>query len=481
MLSANSFASPTPGLPKSSSGIPGLDEITGGGLPRGRTTLVCGGPGCGKTLFATQFLVSGAVDQGEPGVFMTFEETEDELAQNTASLGFDLADLAARHLVYVDFVRVERSEIEETGEYSLDGLFIRLEAAVAVTGAKRIVLDTIEALFAGLTNTGILRAELRRLFRWLKDKGLTAVVTAERGDATLTRHGLEEYVSDCVILLDHRVVDQVSTRRLRVVKYRGTAHGTNEYPFFIDHAGISVLPITSIGLNHEVTTERISTGIADLDQQLGGRGYYRASTILVSGTAGTGKTSLAATFALAACRRGEHCLYHAFEESPAQIRRNMLSIGVDLGSAIDGGLLHLLANRPTYYGLEAHLAVIHQAIARYNPSVVILDPISNLSLGLAAFETKAMLMRLVDYLKANAITALFTSLTHDVPGADMNEIGISSLIDTWLALSVEDRGGVHERKLTIRKSRGMAHANHAMTLKLTDRGIELRDAAISQA
>ena len=306
MLNPTSFSSSAISLPKSPSGIPGLDEVTGGGLPRGRTTLVCGGPGCGKTLFATQFLVSGAVHQNEPGVFMTFEETEDELVQNAASLGFDLADLAARKLLYLDFVRVERSEIEETGEYSLDGLFIRLESAVAATGAKRIVLDTIEALYAGLTNTGILRAELRRLFRWLKDKGLTAVVTAERGESSLTRHGLEEYVSDCVILLDHRVVEQVSTRRLRVVKYRGTAHGTNEYPFFIDHTGISVLPITSLGLNHAVTTERISTGIPDLDQRLGGKGYYRGSTILVSGTAGTGKTSLAATFALATSRRGEH-------------------------------------------------------------------------------------------------------------------------------------------------------------------------------
>ena len=476
MLNSTSFSSSAISLPKSPSGIPGLDEVTGGGLPRGRTTLVCGGPGCGKTLFATQFLVSGAVHQNEPGVFMTFEETEDELVQNAASLGFDLADLAARKLLYLDFVRVERSEIEETGEYSLDGLFIRLESAVAATGAKRIVLDTIEALYAGLTNTGILRAELRRLFRWLKDKGLTAVVTAERGESSLTRHGLEEYVSDCVILLDHRVVEQVSTRRLRVVKYRGTAHGTNEYPFFIDHTGISVLPITSLGLNHAVTTERISTGIPDLDQRLGGKGYYRGSTILVSGTAGTGKTSLAATFALATSRRGEHCLYLAFEESPAQIMRNMASIGVDLEPALRSGLLHLQANRPTYYGLETHLAVIHQAITRFSPSVVILDPISNLSFGSAAVEGKSMLMRLVDHLKANAITALFTSLTSEEPRDGLiNEIGISSLIDTWLVLSVNSRQGQHERALTIRKSRGMPHSDRSAVLMLTDHGIELKN------
>ncbi len=330
------------GLDKCPSGIPGLDEITGGGLPLGRPTLVCGGAGCGKTLFATQFLVCGAIHQGEPGVFVTFEETEDELGQNAASLGFDLADLTARHLLYVDFVRVERSEIEETGDYNLDGLFIRLEAAIAATGARRIVLDTIEALFAGLTNTGILRAELRRLFRWLKDKGLTAVITAERGEASLTRHGLEEYVSDCVILLDHRVADQVSTRRLRVVKYRGSAHGTNEYPFFIDGSGISVLPITSLGLNHPASTERISSGVAQLDARLGGKGFFRGSTILISGTAGTGKTSLAAQFALAACERGERCLYLAFEESPAQITRNLASIGLDLRPVIANGNLHLL-------------------------------------------------------------------------------------------------------------------------------------------
>ncbi len=476
-MSSLSFpTSPAAGLPKSPSGIPGLDDVTGGGLPRGRTTLVCGGPGCGKTLFATQFLVSGAVHQNEPGVFMTFEETEDELAQNAASLGFDLTELAERKLLYIDYVRVERSEIEETGEYNLDGLFIRLDAAVEATGAKRIVLDTIEALYAGLTNTGILRAELRRLFRWLKDKGLTAVVTAERGAANLTRHGLEEYVSDCVILLDHGVAEQVSTRRLRVVKYRGTAHGTNEYPFFIDGTGISVLPITSLGLNHAVTTERISTGIPDLDQRLGGKGYYRGSTILISGTAGTGKTSLAARFALAASRRSEHCLYLAFEESPAQIMRNMASIGTDLEPALQSGLLHLQANRPTYYGLEAHLAVIHQAITRFNPSVVILDPISNLNLSSASFESKSMLMRLVDYLKANAITALFTSLTSEAPNADTNNvIGISSLIDTWLMLNVRDRQGRHERVLTIRKSRGMAHSDQSAVLMLTDGGIELKE------
>ena len=398
-------------LPKAPTGINGLDEITDGGLPRGRPTLVCGGAGCGKTLFAMEFLLEGALKFNEPGVFMAFEETTEELAQNVISLGFDLNGLIESKKVVVDYVHIDRKEIHETGEYDLDGLFVRLAYAIDSIGAKRVVLDTIEALFSGLPDELTLRAELRRLFRWLKDKGVTAIITAERGAGTLTRHGLEEYVSDCVILLDHRVHGQVSTRRLRIVKYRGSTHGTNEYPFLIDNEGISVLPITSLGLAHKVSTERVSSGNDQLDTMLEGKGYFRESSVLVSGTSGTGKTSLATHFANAACQRGERCLYLALEESPNQIMRNLRSIGLDLQRWVDKGLLKFHAARPTAYGLEMHLALIHKTIADFDPQVVIVDPITKLMSAGDADEVKAMMMRLIDFIKGRQITALFTSLT----------------------------------------------------------------------
>src|SRR5262245_23751638 len=364
-------------LPKTPTGIDGLDEITGGGLPQGRPTLVCGSAGCGKTLLAMEFLVRGALQYGEPGVFMSFEETAEELAANVRSLGFDVERLAKDGQLLIDHVRVERSEIEETGDYDLEGLFVRLGYAIDSIGAKRVVLDTLESLFSGLGNEGVLRAELRRLFRWLKDRGVTTVITAERGDGQLTRQGLEEYVSDCVLLLDHRVDEQLSTRRLRIVKYRGSAHGTNEYPFLIDERGISVLPITSLGLQHPVSEERISSGIAQLDAMLGGEGYFRGSTILASGTAGTGKTTLSAAFADACCRRGARCLYFAFEESPQQIVRNMRSVGLTLEPWLKKGLLRVDAARPTLFGLERHLTTMHRAIEEFRPRAVVVDPISS--------------------------------------------------------------------------------------------------------
>src|SRR6266540_3654413 len=364
-------------LPKSATGIPGMDEITGGGLPKGRPTLVCGGAGSCKTLFAMEFLVNGAIQYDEPGVFVAFEENAEELAQNVAPLGFDLKHLIKQKKLILDYVQIERSEIEETGEYDLDGLFIRLGHAIDTIGAKRVALDTIEVLFAALPNHTIIRAELQRLFRWLKDKGVSAVVTAERGNGTMTRFGLEEYVADCVITLDHRVNDQVSTRRLRIVKYRGTLHGTNEYPFLIGKDGISVLPITSLALEHEASQERISTGIQELDEMLENKGFYRGSTILISGTAGSGKTSLAASFVGAACRRGERCLYFAFEESMSQITRNMRSIGMDLGPHVKKGLLQFHATRPTMYGLEMHLVNMHDLISHYKPDIVVMDPITD--------------------------------------------------------------------------------------------------------
>lgn len=463
-------------LAKSPSGIAGLDEITYGGLPRGRTTLVCGSAGCGKTLFSTEFLVQGATKFGEPGVFMAFEETAQELAKNLRSLGFDLEELIEQQKLAVDYVHVERSEIEETGEYDLDGLFIRLALAVDSIGAKRIVLDTLESLFSGLSNQAILRAELRRLFRWLKDRGLTAIVTAERGDGALTRHGLEEYVSDCVILLDHRVNEQVATRRLRVVKYRGSAHGTNEYPFLIDEGGVDVLPITSVGLNHQASSERISSGLTSLDEMLGGKGFFRGSSILLSGTPGTGKSSLGATFVDAACRRGERAIYFAFEESPSQIRRNMRSIGVDLEPYLQNGLLQFHAARPTLHGLETHLATMYRAIRDFEPQVVLIDPISNLISVGTYEELKATLIRLVDFLKTKQVTAMFTSLTHGQAVLEQTEAGVSSLMDAWLLLRDLETNGERNRVLYLLKSRGMAHSNQLREFLITERGIKLIEA-----
>jgi circadian clock protein KaiC len=463
-------------LPKAPSGIKGLDEITDGGLPRGRPTLVCGSAGCGKTLLAVEFLVRGAIDYDEPGVFMSFEETEPELAQNVRSLGFDLDELGKQKKVVVDFVRVERNEIEETGEYDLEGLFIRLGHAIDTIGAKRVVLDTIETLFSGLSNAAVLRAELRRLFRWLKDKGVTAVITGERGDGQLTRQGLEEYVSDCVILLDHRVIDQVSTRRLRIVKYRGTTHGTNEYPFLIDEDGFTVLPITSLGLQHTVTSERISSGITRLDTMLGGKGYFRGSTVLVSGTAGSGKSSVAAHFVNAACARGERCMYFAFEESPGQITRNMRSIGIDLEPCVKKGLLQFHATRSTLYGLEMHLAMFHKMIHEFEPQVVVIDPIGNLVHAGNRKDTTAMLTRLIDYLKVEGVTAFLTSLTTaGLPTLETTDVDMSSLVDTWLLLRDIESSGERNRAMYVLKSRGMAHSNQLREFLLTDHGIELQD------
>ena len=468
----------SPGLAKVPTGIPGFDEITGGGLPAGRPTLVCGSAGAGKTLFAMEFLVRGATLFNEPGVFISFEETDEELATNVASLGFDLKQLVTDKKLLLDYVFIERAEIEETGDYDLEGLFLRLEHATNFIGAKRIVLDTLEALFSGLPNEAIIRAELRRLFRWLKEKGLTAVITCERGEGTLTRYGLEEYVADCVILLDNRVEAQISTRRVRIAKYRGTAHGTNEYPFFIDETGFSVLPITSIGLNHKASTERISTGSSRLDNMLGGKGFYRASSILVSGTAGTGKSTIAAHFIDAACRRGEHTLFFGFEESQSQIIRNMRSIGIDLEKYVKQGLLVFKNARPSNFGLEVHLALIHKAITEYKPQVVVVDPITNfLSIG-DERQTKSMLTRLIDFLKNQRITAMFTSLTNNDNTIEDSEVGVSSLMDVWLLVKNIESNGERNRGLYVLKARGIAHSNQVREFRLTENGMELIDAYV---
>jgi circadian clock protein KaiC len=465
-------------LPKTPTGIEGFDEITGGGLPTGRPTLLCGGAGCGKTMFSMSFLVNGASQYDEPGVFMSFEESSDELVQNVASLGFDLPQLIKDKKLLLDHVRVERSEIEETGDYDLEGLFIRLGFAIDSIGARRVVLDTIESLFAGLSNQTILRAELRRLFRWLKDRGVTAVITGERGDGTLTRQGLEEYVSDAVILLDHRVNDQISTRRLRIVKYRGSAHGTNEYPFLIDEEGIAILPVTSLGLGHTAASERISSGIERLDTMLEGKGYYRGSTILVSGTAGAGKSSIAAHFADAACRRGERALVFLFEESPGQVVRNMRSIGINLQEWVDRGLLRFYAARPSLYGLEMHLSQMHRMIERFRPSIVVADPVSSLLTVATEADVQATMTRLVDHLKAQGTTALMTSLTRGKIEDERTDIAISSIVDTWLLLVTLESSGERNRGLYVLKSRGMAHSNQIREFLLTSHGVELLDAYI---
>jgi circadian clock protein KaiC len=466
-------------LPKAPTGIAGLDEVTGGGLPRGRPTLVCGTAGCGKTLLSMEFLVRGATEFDEPGVFIAFEETPRELAENVRSLGFDLEDLVAQGRLAMDHVHVDRAEIEETGEWDLEALCIRLGYAIDKVGAKRVVIDTLEVLFSALNNQFVVRSELQRLFRWLKARGVTAIITAERGDGTLTRHGLEEYVSDCVLLLDHRVTEQVSTRRLRVVKYRGTRHGTNEYPFLIDEAGFTVLPITSIGLEHDAPTERVSTGVPQLDDMLGGVGVYRGSSILVSGPAGTGKTSLANHFAAAACARGERCLYLAFEESPEQIVRNMRSIGLDLRRHVDDGSLKVHSTRPTLHGLETHLALVHRLVRTFDPHVVVVDPISNLDAVGSAFEVQTMLMRLVDLLKSRGTTALFTSLYTGAGDYAITESGVSSLIDTWILLRNLEHNGERNRALHVLKSRGTAHSKQVREFILTDEGVQLVEVFVS--
>jgi circadian clock protein KaiC len=465
-----------PELAKCPTGIRGLDEITNGGLPRGRPTLICGAAGSGKTLLAMEFIVRGAREFNEPGVFMAFEETEKELAANVASLGFGLPGLVRRKKIALDHVRIERSEIEETGEYDLEGIFIRLGNAIDRVSAKRVAIDSLEALFAGLPNEGILRAELRRLFGWLKDKGVTVIITGEQGEGTLSRHGLEEYISDCVIFLDHRVVNQVGTRRIRIIKYRGSAHGTNEYPTMIDEGGLSVLPISSLGLDYDVSKRRVSAGVPQVDEMLGGKGYFRGSSVLVSGTAGTGKSSFAAAFVDAACRRGERGLYLSFEESQAQIIRNMASIGFNLGQWVDDRRLHFHSVRSSLFGLEQHLVAIHKLVQQHRPAVVVVDPVTNLTSVGNNSEITAMLTRVIDYLKTRHTTAIFTSLTGGGSADERTDVGISSLMDTWLLLRNLERDGDRVRLLHVLKSRGMPHSSEVREFKLSTKGIAVLDA-----
>jgi circadian clock protein KaiC len=458
-------------LPKAPTGISGLDEVTGGGLPRGRPTLVCGPAGCGKTLLAMEFLIRGITEFGEPGVFVAFEESAEDLAANVASLGFDLRQFEADGRLVLDHIDVVEGDMQEAGEWDLDGLFLRLGAAIDAVGAKRVVIDTIETLFGAFSNTAVLRSELRRLLVWLKERGVTAVITGERGDGGLTRYGIEEYVSDCVIVLDHRVTEQTSTRRLRILKYRGSLHGTNEYPFLIGDSGVSVLPITSAGLQHEVSTERVSTGVGRLDSMLGDGGYYKGSTVLINGTAGTGKSTLAAQFCDAACHSGQRAMYFAFEESQTQIVRNMSSVGIELQPWIDAGLLQFRCSRPSLLGLEAHLFAIQRDVGEFDPAVVVMDPVSDLLRIGSGADVSAMLTRQVDYLKARGVTTLFTSLVSE-SGSDEQ---ITSLVDTSILVKTMEGNGELNRVLHVAKSRGMAHSNQIREFLLTDQGIELAD------
>ena len=465
-------------FPKTPTGVDGLNEITGGGFPKGRPTLICGSAGAGKTILAIQFLIKGITECNEPGVFMSFEESAKDLTQNVKSLGFDLEKLIAQKKLKIDYVRVERSEIHETGEYDLEGLFIRLNHAIDSIGAKRVVLDTIETLFSGLSNTVVLRSEIRRLFQWLKEKGVTTIITGERGDRTLTRQGLEEYVSDCVILLDFRVIEQIATRRLRIVKYRGSTHGTNEYPFLIDETGVSVLPITSLKLEHTTSTEIISTGLAGLDKFFNGGGYYRGNSTLITGAAGTAKTILAAYFAQSSCKRKEKVLYFSFEESPDQLVRNMLSVGINLKPYIKSKLLLIHSSRPSLHGLEMHLLTLHKYIREFKPHMVIIDPISSLVTIASNGEVRAMLARLMDMLKIHQISSLFTSLTHEQPISyhSLAEEAISSLVDSWIKLRNEGNKGNRVRSLYIEKSRGMGHSSEIKDFVVTDQGVKIMNA-----
>lgn len=465
-------------LPKAATGIQGLDEITWGGLPRARPTLISGSAGAGKTLFGLEFLVRGATQHGENGVFISFEESIGDLSKNAASLGFDLDGLVADKKLFIDYVHIERSEIAETGEYDLDGLFIRIADAVQRVGAKRIVLDTVESLFSALPNPGILRSEIRRLFTWLKENGLTTIITAERDQPDkMTRHGIEEFVSDCVIMLDHRIREEISTRRLRIVKYRGSTHGTNEYPFLIGDHGISVLPISSLGLDHDAPTVRISSGVTRLDTMLGGKGFYKGSSILVTGASGSGKSSISAHFVDAACRRGERCLYLASEESPQQIIRNMRSIGIDLQPWVSKGVLEFHAARPSYWGIEHHLLLVHNYIAKFQPHVVVMDPVTNLTVVGNQNEVRSMLTRLADFLKTKGITAMYTDLTAGDPAnREITGVDVSSLMDTWVLLETIEVGGERNRVLYVLKSRGMGHSNQIREFQLTDHGFQLLDA-----
>ncbi len=461
-------------LKKSKTGIKGLDTITNGGLPKGRPCLVCGKAGTGKTILGIEYIVNGIRKFSEPGVIISFEERTADLMENVASLGIHLQKHVDEKMLAIDYVYIERSEIEEAGSFNLDGLFIRIAEAVRITGAKRILIDTLESLFSGFTNEQLLRAEIRRLFKWLKEKGLTAVITAEAGENTLTRYGLEEYLADFVLLLDSRMQNNVCTRRLRVVKYRGSKHGSNEFPFLISDTGFSILPITDISLDYEVSLERFLTGINKIDNMLGGKGIYRGSALLISGTPGCGKTSLAAAILDAACKRGEKVMYISFEESKKHMLRNLASIGIDIKKWIENNLFHFENFRVVSYGVETHLIKMIENLEVENPSLVVIDPLSSLTKETLTLESRSLVLRVLHYIQSKGITCIFTEIAHD----DFNEksdMEVSSLMDSWISLRHKEIDGRRKKTLSIMKARGLMHSDQIYELLISEKGIDLQE------
>ncbi|WP_240236172.1 circadian clock protein KaiC [Nocardioides sp. CFH 31398] len=460
-------------LEKAATGIEGFDDITFGGLPRARATIVTGAAGSGKSMFGVEFLAQGARAYGEPGVLLSFEETADELVANAASIGVDLRAMADEGTLVVDSAAGDLDDLVQSGAFDLEGLLLRLAAAIDAVGARRVVLDTVETLFSTLPDETTVRREFARLLRWLKERDLTVVVTAERGQqGRLTRHGIEEYVSDCVVVLDHRVEDEVATRRMRVAKYRGSPHGTNEFPFLISGRGLVVMPLHHDELT-EVSEERVSLGIPELDTMVGG-GVFRGSTIMISGSAGTGKTSIAACAADAACRRGEKALFLSFEEPSGQVVRNMRSIGLDLQHWIDKGLLVVQHMRPAITGLEAHLASLHMILDEHPAEVVVLDAVASLSRGVASYASASAVARDIAMLRLRGATTVLTALagTHDDPHTD---VSASSLVDAWLLVRNVENDGERNRLLMTIKNRGSFHSNQVREFLLTDDGPRLVD------
>ena len=460
-------------LPKSLTGIQGLDDITYGGIPQNRPTLLVGSIGTGKTIFAMEYIINGITMFNEPGVFMTFEEQTDELQINVTSMGYNLSKLIADNKIYLEHLHIDHREIQATGKYDIEGLFIRIEMAIEKVKAKRIVLDALDTLFIGL-DSQILRSEIKRLFFWLKEKKVTAIITSEVGDIFLTRLGFEEVVADCVIELNNRLNNQISTRRLRIVKYRGSYHSTNEYPFMIDHKGITIFPIISEAPQIIVSNERISSGIKQIDEMLDGRGFYVGSSILVSGSAGTGKSSIAASFIKDVCEKKGTALYCAFEEAPNQIKRNMASIGIFLEPYEKSGNLHFYYSRPTLQTLELHFIAIKKLIKQINPSVVILDPITNLMIENINSDIRTMLTRFVDYLKMEQITVLLTAtLTVSSLELIQSNEGISSMVDTCIMIQEKNIIDSRRRTLYIMKSRGICNSKKEVEFIITSEGISI--------
>jgi len=462
-------------IPKTATGIPGLDQILNGGLPKGRVTLVVGNSGTGKTLLGIEFLVNGIRQHDENAILVTFEESASKVTENVSSLGFDLNNLQDDGKLTVMAFKVDLPE-KNRGYFDFSPLLVLLEEAIVCIGAKRVVLDTIELLFGAYSDQTTARIELVKLMRWLEDRGVTAIITGESGNNALTRFGIEEYVSDCVIVLDHRVREEISTRLLRVMKYRGSVHGTNEYPFLIAKNGFIVLPVSSLSLDYAVSRERVSVGVPELDEMLSG-GPYRGSTTLVTGVSGTGKTSVAMSMVNAACARGERSLVLLYEESAFQLERDMGSIGINLKRWTDSGMLKIWASRPLEYGLENHLAIFINMLESFKPAIVAIDGLTAFSRGGFDPDVFIFITRKIGILKARGITTVLTTLKKDVED-ESSSLHISSLTDTGILLRNIEKNGERNRLLAVTKSRGTAHSNQLREFTLSSDGIRLVDVYI---